>query len=1600
MTLYNCIITLFRIKHLYESGRKMVWSTLSVLTLFFCCMLLSLMFSLPLMASQLSFNASDWQTHDSVNEGDKISLFDVLSDNSMNITAAGNDVWNNADEYGAYYLEDIEGDFSVTVKITSQEYTNGWAKAGIMVRNDISNDAQSPGYCIVAVTPSNGFAFQWDQNANGMLDKNTNTGRYPSSSYPCWIKLVKKRDNRRYNYTGFYSLNGSDWVEIESQDLNRATKIQDVGLFVTSHNKGDQCVVNFGDFDTDNGPIVTTYTITVESGENGSITVENGEISEGSFTATKNSEPVFNIIPDIGYGINDVTVDSFSVLPLVDDQYTFSPVVSGHTIRATFFQILHTITASAGSNGSINPSGSNEVVDKGDITFEVVPDEGYMVDVLTVDGDDTAVLVDDQYKFLNVTEDHTIGVTFKESSTGDSSDGGIPGCSTNTSSDYSNGFDASDFSLANTSVSSEGKIELETGDEAINPDSIEIPFTQEVFVTFLFEGAGYVSDFGWMLKDEVVETDGSFKGWDKIPLTQRHPLFRKIYDDNETGGCCGGGDGVLDTDYGNGAFPTSNETELAAYDDGTGYPFVVNGDGEVSPLDMKKSIGTIAGGTELVFFLTANKRWNTPDTSGVFFTKKDWNPDTYGACVSAEFEKTYHLGTASLETSCTTDGGWLVSPAITRMASYFDVTLSGEYSLPVTVGDKYSHVIVGAPPDKPNKWILGWEDLMGAGDADHNDMVFQIERRTGGIARLQSSAVIEPEDKDAYFTAVTFVVYDNMPCSGDTEINYAISIDNGDTWIEIIDWDEIYETDASESIKGADPETSWVYGTPQYTKRKVRLDFSEKGLSGRALLWKAEMFSEEETCIPQILDVNIDGTVATNGSFSRSEPVIQTNIVYSGTYETPAATWTDKVLRGHLIASQRYAPEDPSTTAVETQWDAGEVLQFKSPADRKIYYPEISHGVVENESVGTGDGTKVLFSGTLAHHPISALTVQITDTIETFTDEHTDDLSGSLGGVGTINRFTGEYRLTFNTPPASGVPIQASYSYYNASSTLSEFTGANVTNAMLGLDSTYIIPDGYIYDVNDDDVLDEKDGDWLVNWVRGYSDGTSTVKEWLLGPIDHSAPAVQIPPGTPSWYYGSAITEEERESFDAFLDTWEERQTVVYVGARDGMLHAFDGGKFRWGDNPETSDSETRGYFLWESDGEDDKAPNYGTGEELWAFIPANLISRVKNNYLNEDDQAYVDASPTIADVNINSSWRTVLLCAQGNGGDTVSCLDVTDPSAPFFMWEFADPDLYRSRSSAAVSQIGRIVVSGTPTWVAFFVSGKTYDDTLYPSVYIVNIEDGSLIKRVFLDDDPDGNSRGKGGTASGQPAVVDSDGNGYIDRIYIGSDKGYMYKINIPDDPDSVKYDISHCIINTDFIDNDGNEVDSEYQLQPIYASPAVTTENTFSSSGELEYNVKVFFGTGDNPYYDEDINTEEVRYNFFAYEDTSNKGETSDTNISLDWYLELPEGNRVFASAFAAAGTIYFGTSTAETEDPCEAVDEDSNDGQIYALDIDDGSVIFNVSVGNVRVSPLVDDEHLYVKTPEGNIETFGGGPYNNPVIMGATVTTAVRSWKELSE
>lgn len=1210
-----------------------------------------------------------------------------------------------------------------------------------------------------------------------------------------------------------------------------------------------------------------------------------------------------------------------------------------------------------------------------------------------------------------------------------SQDNEIAGCATSTQADYTDGFLADDFDFTNVDIGENGNLQLQTGQQAINPEKIVIPFRQEVKITFLYEGAGYRSSIGWMLYKDAVDENGDFLGWDNIDEDLKKPLFRRIEDDKETGGCCGGGNGILDN------VPTSR-AQLRNFDDGTGAEFVFEGSGSVRPTDMQKSLGDIDGGQEIVFFLTADQDWkegsrnSDVNDSRIYYTKTEWNPDTYGECTPGEGEEQYWLDEGNdkffkrynfddpltNEGGCNMEQNWLASPVYNRLDQYFHVNLEGDYDqVIVKDGQKpMPHVIVGAPANDPNQWILGWEDLRGGGDVDYNDMVFRIERKTGGTAALKPEEAISPESDNAYYTGVTIDVWDIVPsgriCDGQAEIKYFVSIDGGETWEEVREWTFVEETDTSgNSLNKGNIANSWVPGQPEATHRTARIDFAAQGLSGRELIWRAELISENEACVPEIINVELVGSVANNAIFSRSSPIIQTNVVYSGNYETPAADWPadERWLRGHLVATRVYDPADPSQTASEKLWDAGEMLAEREPSDRDIYFNDLTYSDVNNEIVGNIELGGDTFTGTLDHTIIQAGSLSVmVEGKGILRDEHTDVLSGSIGS-GRVNRFNGEFTINLKSGVTSRSRVQASYTYYSSGG-LTEFAPGNLDREILAIDDSYAAGSGFDNDFNEDGAVDDNDLRWLVNWTRGYKDGNRNAKAWPLGAIDHSAPAVAIPPGFPSWYPAIEKTALG-ESYRTFRENYSDRKTAVYVGSRSGMLHAFDGGSFRWGDNPSTEFEEYRGYFKWDNPNNSASAL-YGTGDELWAYIPSNLLSRLKNNVPGKGDpqgsSAYVDASPAIADVYVNNGWRTVLLSAQGNGGDSVFALDVTEPENPVFMWEFLDPDLFRSSSSPAVGQIGRIAVGGQERWAAFFVSGQTNCTTdeesegstyCYPSIFVIDIADGSVIERIFLDSE----SEGIGGIPSGQPAIMDFDNNGFIDRLYVGTavqgdsgNRGYMYKVNLPDDGTG---SITNCVINRDFITEDGDSVDEMFQ--PIHASPTVVKDGGV---------VKIFFGTSDSPYVSGDAEQAD-HYYFLGYIDSDGKGECG--SADLDWFLKLPAGQRVFASAFAAAGRIYFGTSSADTEDPCEGFGlegDGGNEGRLYVLDQDGGfadSDLPYVETGDLNTTPVVEDEHVYFKSPaaaadspDGGVQSLGDGVYNNQPVMTGNPDTTRSWWREV--
>ncbi|WP_347597595.1 NEW3 domain-containing protein [Acrocarpospora sp. B8E8] len=163
------------------------------------------------------------------------------------ILTSGADIWQDAggsfDQYGAMYQDDAAGTSAiVTARVTQMDNTNAWAKAGVVLRNDVTASGSSPGYAVVVVTPGNGVAFQWDSNGNGYLDSFSGVSGVRS---PAWVRLVRSGNQ----ISGFYSTNGTSWTKIGATvTLSGVTDRQDAGLIATSHAPGVTGQFSFSDF--------------------------------------------------------------------------------------------------------------------------------------------------------------------------------------------------------------------------------------------------------------------------------------------------------------------------------------------------------------------------------------------------------------------------------------------------------------------------------------------------------------------------------------------------------------------------------------------------------------------------------------------------------------------------------------------------------------------------------------------------------------------------------------------------------------------------------------------------------------------------------------------------------------------------------------------------------------------------------------------------------------------------------------------------------------------------------------------------------------------------------------------------------------------------------------------------------------------------------------------------------------------------------------------------------------------------------------------------------------------------------------------------------
>jgi len=261
----------------------------------------------------------------------------------------------------------------------------------------------------------------------------------------------------------------------------------------------------------------------------------------------------------------------------------------------------------------------------------------------------------------------------------------------------------------------------------------------------------------------------------------------------------------------------------------------------------------------------------------------------------------------------------------------------------------------------------------------------------------------------------------------------------------------------------------------------------------------------------------------------------------------------------------------------------------------------------------------------------------------------------------------------------------------------------------------------------------------VVNFIRGDRTNESSsrfrIRASVIGDIVHSTPV----------FLGKPVAGYTFDDYLSFAEDNSSRAERVFVGANDGMLHAFDA----------------------------------NDGSEVFAYVPSmvmpNLIRLADNPY---NHYYFVDGFLTVEDAQWSDAWHSVLVGGLGAGGKGYFAIDVTDSSATSdtaaankILWEFHSGSQGGDNVGYSYGRPSIVRLKKEGVWAAIFGNGYLSTDGK-ASLLVVNIQTGDLIKELVVN----------GGASNGlsSPTVVDSDGDGHIDAAYAGDLNGNLWKFDL----------------------------------------------------------------------------------------------------------------------------------------------------------------------------------------------------------------------------
>jgi type IV pilus assembly protein PilY1 len=483
-------------------------------------------------------------------------------------------------------------------------------------------------------------------------------------------------------------------------------------------------------------------------------------------------------------------------------------------------------------------------------------------------------------------------------------------------------------------------------------------------------------------------------------------------------------------------------------------------------------------------------------------------------------------------------------------------------------------------------------------------------------------------------------------------------------------------------------------------------------------------------------------------------------------------------------------------------------------------------------------------------------------------------------------------------------------------------------------------------------------GNDLVEWSKGVNKVGLKARTVLLGDIINSPLALASPTDQ------TAADLVGDSAYTTYLATKAANMSAsLVVNANDGFLNVI----------------------------------NAGNGTRRYAYMPSSVLPSLRYiadpNYINGVSHKFlVDGQVGIFDAQLGTAWKTLALGGTGAGGKTFYAVQLFDASAGNAfraLWEISAPatsvptNVFNDLGYAyARPEVARLADG---RWAAFISNGYGSNSGV-AALYVVDVRDGSLIKKIVIDSTE---------TTNGLSSVkLRVNSQNVVQAAYGGDLKGRLWK-----------FDLSATAPDTWGV---------AFAGRPLFTTPGGATQPITAQpllADNSQGGTQIFFGTGKFNETPDKIN-KDLQGFYSVWDADGGGGQLTVANLQSQsitgvtssstggqfitttqnettypaekgWYLPLVynnvlTGERVINQASLVAGRIVFTTASVDTTDPCASF----GTGKLVELDAFSGKML-NYAVLDTNGDGLVDSTD---SISSGVIFT-GGIPTLNAIVNNAS-------------